>query len=94
MSHATGRRTVLNPRRARLSTNSLVMGGFPQPVSHEVVFSSVLPMLMPGLIAATAPQASSSVIFSGADAAARAPSPPAAVVFDGLSPGGVRQASG
>lgn len=34
VSQATGRRTDLNPRRASLSTKSLVMGGFPQPVSQ------------------------------------------------------------
>src|SRR5579864_2280487 len=66
VSHATGRRTVLNPRCARLCTNFLVMGGFPQPVSHDVVFSSVLPMLMPGLMAADAVHASRSAIGSGA----------------------------
>ena len=66
VSQATGRRTVLKPRWARLWTYSLVMGGLPQPVSQVVVFSSVLPMLMPGVISGTAVQASSSVIFSRA----------------------------
>ena len=48
--------------------SSLVMGGFPQPVSHDVVLSRVFPMLMPGLIWPAAVQASSSPIVSRAGA--------------------------
>src|SRR5215471_12320991 len=91
VSQATGRRTVLNPRCARLSTNSLVIGGFPQPVSQLVVLSSVLPMLIPGLITAAAAQASCSFIFSGPRGGAAALGAPGAA---DRRAGGVRQASG
>src|SRR5665213_419107 len=90
VSQATGRRTVLCLRCARLLTNSLVMGGFPQPVSQVVVLSSVLPMLVPGVMSGTAAQASRSVIFSTAGGAALVP-PLAPDEFKG---GGRRQASG
>ena len=64
------------------------MGGFPQPVSQVVVLSSVLPMLVPGVISGTAAQASTSVIFSSAGGVA----PCEATASDGLSGGGLRQA--
>src|SRR3954470_23731952 len=91
VSQATGRRTVLNPRRARLSTNCLVTGGFPQPVSQLVVLSSVLPMLVPGVISGTAAQASTSVIFSSGGGVA--PGDELETAFDVLSGGGRRHPS-
>src|SRR5262245_40536771 len=64
------------------------MGGFPQPVSHAVMFSRVLPLLMPGLIRGTAAQAASSVIFSGARGATTSAE---AGVSGDRGAGGVRQ---
>src|SRR4051794_22819975 len=54
------------------------MGGLPQPVSQVVVLSSVLPMLVPGVISGTAAQASRAFIFSSAGGVAS----PAATAFD------------
>ena len=91
MFQATGKRTVLNPIFASPSTNSLVMSGFPHPVSQMVVLSSVLPMLIPGVMSGTAAQASSSVI--GSSAGGFALPPVAGTASAELSGGGRRQAT-
>ena len=93
VSHATGTRTVLNPRRASAWTYSFVMSGLPQPVSQLVVLSSVLPILMPGLISEAAVHASMSAIFSKAGGVAVADETAAAMVLGDLG-GGRKQASG
>src|SRR6478752_5735446 len=67
------------------------MSGFPQPVSQMVVLSSVLPMLIPGVMSGTAAQASSSVI--GSSAGGLAAPPVGETASAGFNGGGRRQES-